>query len=291
MRQVDSFRLFFVLLILFYICQLAVIPAPAVARDKKVRAKVSIILDKLPEEKKKRMANFQEKVANYINNRTWLDADYVNQFEVGVQMFLEDEFSTVEDRYRCNLLVSGPDIQFFDKRGRFPFQENEEIKPGSADYVPLLGLIDYYVYLVIANELDKYGLLEGTPYFEKARSVLQQGKFSRFFEGWDRREEALQAMFSENYKKFRELKDYYFYGLSLEKTDELAQKRDYVKQAVEKLADVLKENKDNLAAKQFIDAHYQEIVDLFKDSDDDSVFRVLLRIDPDRTELYEEYVQ
>lgn len=291
MRQVDSFRLFFVLLILFYICQLAVIPAPAVARDKKVRAKVSIILDKLPEEKKKRMANFQEKVANYINSRTWLDADYVNQFEVGVQMFLEDEFSTVEDRYRCNLLVSGPDIQFFDKRGRFPFQENEEIKPGSADYVPLLGLIDYYVYLVIANELDKYGLLEGTPYFEKARSVLQQGKFSRFFEGWDRREEALQAMFSENYKKFRELKDYYFYGLSLEKTDELAQKRDYVKQAVEKLADVLKENKDNLAAKQFIDAHYQEIVDLFKDSDDDSVFRVLLRIDPDRTELYEEYVQ
>lgn len=291
MRQVDSFRLFSFVMILCSICQLAVPPLPALARDKKIRAKVSIILDKLPPEKKKRMANFQEKVASYINSRTWLDADYVNQFEVGVQMFLEDEFSTVEDRYRCNLLVSGPDIQFFDKRGRFPFQENEEIKPGSAEYVPLLGLIDYYVYLVIANEMDKYGLLEGTPYFEKARSVLQQGKFSRFFEGWDRREEGLQAMFSDNYKKFRELKDYYFYGLSLENNDEVAQKRDYIKQAVQKLEDVLRENKDNLAAKQFIDAHYQEIVDLFKDSGDDTIFKILIRIDPDRTELYEEYVQ
>jgi hypothetical protein len=157
--------------------------------------------------------------------------------------------------------------------------------------VPALGLIDFYVYLVIANELDKYGALEGTPYFEKARSVLQQGKFSRFFEGWDRREETLRATYSDSYKKFRELKDYYFYGLSLEKPEDLATKRDYIKQAVQKLEEVLKDNNDNLAAKQFIDAHYQEIIDLFKDAGDNTVFKILIRIDPDREALYKEHVQ
>ncbi len=290
MRRVDSLRLFLMFLIFFLIFQLVAIPPAALARDKKVRAKVNVILDKLPAEKKKRMAGFHEKLLSYLNSREWIEEDYVIPFEIGVQLFLEDEFSTIEDRYRCSIVVSGPDIQYFDKRGRFPFQENEELKR-NAEYVPALGLIDFYVYLVIANELDKYGALEGTPYFEKARSVLQQGKFSRFFEGWDRREETLRATFSDNYKKFRELKDYYFYGLSLEKPEELATKRDYIKQAVQKLEQVLKDNNDNLAAKQFIDAHYQEVLDLFKDAGDNTVFKILIRIDPDREALYEEYVQ
>jgi len=288
MPRVDSLRLVFILSCGFLLIHLMAAPA-ALARNKKVIAKVTIILDKLPAEKKKRMADFQDKLTAYINSRTWVEEDYVNPIEIGVQMFIEDEFSTVEDRYRCSMVVSGPDIQYFDKRGRFPFQENEQLK-SNAEYVPVIGLIEFYVYLILANELDKYGSLEGTGYFEKARSVLQQGKFSRFFEGWDRREETLRVTSSENYKKFRELKDYYFYGLSLEKTDELAQKRDYLKQSVQKLEDVLIENKDNLAAKQFIDAHHQEIVDLFRDAGDDSIFKILIRIDPDRTALYEEFV-
>lgn len=288
MRRVDSFRWVSVFILVFLSAQFMAATS-ILARDKKIIAKVTVILDKLPAEKKKRMADFQDKLTAYINSRSWVEEDYVNPIEIGVQMFIEDEFSTIEDRYRCSMVVSGPDIQYFDKRGRFPFQENEQLK-SNAEYVPVIGLIEFYVYLILANELDKYGSLEGTTYFEKARSVLQQGKFSRFFEGWDRREETLRATSSANYKKFRELKDYYFYGMSLEKNDELAQKRDYVKQAVQKLEEVLTENKDNLAAKQFVDAHHQEIIDLFRDAGDDTVFKILIRIDPERTKLYEEYV-
>ena len=289
MHGVEPFRLFLLLSIGFLLPHLIAAPQ-TLARDKKVVAKVTVILDKLPAEKKKRMADFQEKLTAYINSRPWVEEDYVNPIAIGVQMFLEDEFSAVEDRYRCSMVVSGPDIQYFDKRGRFPFQENEQLK-SNAEYVPVIGLIEFYVYLILANELDKYGSLEGTGYFEKARSVLQQGKFSRFFEGWDRREETLRVTSSPNYKKFRELKDYYFYGMQLEEKDELAQKRNYVKQAVQKLEEVLAEKNDNLAAKQFIDAHHQEIVDLFRDAGDETVFRILIRIDPDRKALYEEFLQ
>jgi hypothetical protein len=292
MRQVECCRFVFIPIVVFSLCQLLdVPPAFGTVRDKRLRAKVTVILEKLPVDKKAKMANFHEKVANYINSRDWIEEDYVNPIEIGVQLFLEDNPSTVEDRYRCNILVSGPDIQYYDKRSRFPFQENEELKPG-AEFSPILGLIDFYISLVIANELDKYGLLEGTRYFEKARGILQQGKFARppFFEGWDWRDQTMRAIFSDNYKKFREMKDYYFYGLSLN-DDEITQKRDYVKQAIEKLAEVLKENRDNLGAKQFVDAHYQEIIELFKDTGDDSVFRILIRIDPDRENIYQEYIQ
>ncbi len=248
MRRVESFRLAIFVIVLFSLCQLfGVTPVLSAAPDKRLRAKVTVILEKLAVDKKQKMANFHEKVANYINSRDWIEEDYVNPIEIGVQLFLEDSPSTVEDRYRCNILVSGPDIQYFDKRSRFPFQENEVLKP-DAEFSPLLAVIDFYINLVIANELDKYGLLKGTAYLEKARGILQQGKFARppFFEGWDWRDETMRAILSDNYKKFREMKDYYFYGLSLN-DDEITQKRDYVKQAVEKLEEVLKENKDTWA--------------------------------------------
>jgi hypothetical protein len=265
MRRVEWIRFLPSTLVLLLVCQLiGVRTSSGVTPDKRVRPKVTVILDKLPLDKMKIMANFQDKVANYINNRTWIEENYVIPFVLGVQLFLEYSPSSVEDRYQCNILVSGPDIQYYDKRSVFAFQENEELK-ASGEFSPLLGLIDFYVYLVIANELDKYGPLEGAPYFDKARAVVQQGKFSRppFFTGWDWRDEVMRAHLSENYKKFRQMKDYYFYGLSLE-DDKLTEKRDYLKQAMQKLEEILKENKDNQGAKQFIDAHYQEIIDFLK---------------------------
>lgn len=255
-------------------------------RDARVRAKVTTILDKLPDEFKPRMAEFDQKVEKYINNKTWIEEDYVLPFKIGFQFFLEYRPTSTEDRYQCSLIASGPDIQYYDKRAIFPFQQNEMIQE-SGEYVPVRALIDFYVNLLIGNELDKYGALEGTKYFEKARAILQEAKFSQFVFGWDYREDDMLEIFSENYKKFRELKDYYFYGLSV-LNEEPAQARDYIKQALVRLEAVRKENKDNLAAKQFVDAHYQEVLDIFKGSKDLTPFQILIRIDPEREKIYEE---
>jgi len=263
-------------------------PAPSVAAPlgNRVRAKVTALLDKLPEEYRAKMATFAEKVENYVNGREWVEEDYVAPFTVGLQFFLEYSPSSIEDRYSCSILASGPDIQFFDKRAIFPFQEDDIIEE-SATYVPINALIDFYVYLVIGNELDKYGAFEGTRYFERARSVLQEAKFSRFVKGWDFREDTLDEIFSENYKKFREMKDYYFYGMSI-LHEEPAQARDYIVQAIQRLEKVLKENDDNQAAKQFIDAHYQTVIEIFKKSKNTKPIEILMRLDPERKEIYEE---
>ncbi len=253
-----------------------------------VRAKVTTILDKLPDEFKPRMADFAGKVEKYINAKSWIEEDYVMPFTIGFQFFLEYRPTSTEDRYQCSLIASGPDLQYFDKRAIFPFQQNDLITD-SPGYVPVRALIDFYVYLLIGNELDKYGALEGTKYFEKARAILQEAKFSQFIYGWDYREDTILAIFAENYKKFRELKDYYFYGMSV-LAEEPGAARDYIKQSLERLEVVLRENKDNLAAKQFIDAHYSEVIDVFKGSKDTHPFQILLRLDPERKNIYEEQI-
>ena len=249
---------------------------------------VKVILDKLPEDKKQKMATFSEKVRVYIATRSWIEEDYVRRFKVGLQLFLEDSPDATEDRYRCSLVASGPDIQYYDKRALFPFQVNETIQEtGHAS--PLRTLVDFYVFLIIANELDKYGENGGDHYFLKARTAMQEGKYSQYAYGWDVREDIITALTTDDYKKFRVMKDYYFYGLwSTEGEPEKTRK--YVLDALKRLEEVLKENKDNLGAKHFIDAHYQEVIEIFKDSKDHTAFQIMTRLDPDRKDVYKEFI-
>jgi len=253
-----------------------------------VRPEIKVILDKLPEDKRQKMATFSEKVRTYIASRDWIEEDYVRPFKVGLQLFLEDNPDPTEDRYRCSLVASGPDIQYYDKRALFPFQATETIQETGA-HVPVRTLIDFYVYLIIANELDKYSENGGEHYYAKARAMMQEGKYSQYAYGWDWREDTIDATITMDYKKFRAMKDYYFYAL-WSTPDEPEKTRHYTLEALQRLEEVLKENKDNLAAKQFIDAHYQEVIETFKGSKDATAFQIMTRLDPERTDVYKEFI-
>lgn len=254
-----------------------------------MRVTVKVILENLPITKQEKMKDFQEKVTRYMNEYDWLQTEDIHPFVISLQLFLEDMPSNIEDRYRCNILVSAPDVQYYDKRGVFPFQQGEALEH-DGQYTPIKGLIDFYTWLAIASEFDKVGYLEGSRFFDKAKATMEQGKFSRFFTGWDRREELIKKIYSDNYKKFREMKDYYFYALSILPQDK-NKAREYIGQAVEMLASVLENDRDLDAAKQFIDAHYQEITDLFGDQKNKRPIETLLKLDPDRKAIYEKFLQ
>jgi tetratricopeptide (TPR) repeat protein len=257
----------------------------ASASERLVKAKVKVIIEKLPLDRQQKMRGFDELVKNYINNYDWLKDEDVDPIELTVQLFLETAPSSGEDRYRCQILIASGDIQYFDRRARFAYQKGDPLPHDLINLDSVTPLLDFYIYLVLANELDKYGYLMGTPYFEKARNVLETAKFGRFTDGWDIREVLIRKIFREPYKKFRELKDYYFYGLSVWDED-IKQAREYIGKAIEQLAEVMREDSNIEAAKQFIDAHYQEIIDLFQDAPDRSIFDVMIELDPGRKDLY-----
>ncbi len=260
----------------------------AKAQDSPMKITVKVVLDKLTEIRQERMRDFEQKVQRYLDDMEWLDSEDVQPFEVSMQLFLEEQPSNIEDRYRCTILMTGSDIRYYDRRAVFPFQEGETI-PSDGQFTPLTGLISFYLYLVIANEFDKMGYLEGTPYFDKAKAVMEQGKFTRYFTGWEFREDLIELVYSENYKKFREMKDYFFYGISVQEENE-DEARKYIAEAIEKLAVVLENDHDLEAAHQFIDAHHQRVIDLFKDAEDRTPLEILKKLDPDRQDIYDEYL-
>lgn len=264
--------------------------------DSPVQFTAEVILEKLPLIKQERLQDFQAKINKYLNEYDWLekdDAEWMEDegmppFKFHIQLFLKDRPSNIEDRYRCNLVLSGSDIQYVDERATFAFQEGEALEH-DGDHTSLKLLLDFYVYLAIANEFDKMGFLEGTRYFKKARTAVEQGQFDRFILGWDRRKELMEMLEGENYKKFREMKDYFFYSLATYDENK-SQAREYMLKAMEMLREIVLKDRSLDAAKDFISAHYQEVIDMFKHGAEKRPIEILHELDPDRRELYEKYL-
>lgn len=260
----------------------------AVEDNKVLNAQVQVVLDKLPLDKQEELKDFDEMVDQYINGYAWVEEDDVPPIEISVQIYLEKQATSIEERYTCTILVTGPDIRYYDKRAVFPFQAGDQIEHG-ATFHPLSGLIDFYIYLAIANEIDKLGYLEGQKYFDKAKAVMEQGKFTRYNTGWDRREDLIDELYSDNYKKFREMKDYFFYATSI-LPKEKDEARKYMVKAMEMLQEVMDKQHDLEAGKKFVDTHHMTVINLFKDAQDKRPIKILQNIDFDRSKLYDEYL-
>ncbi|MDZ7374906.1 MAG: DUF4835 family protein [candidate division KSB1 bacterium] len=274
------------------LCLLALVFHAGVLLAQEVRARVTTILKTLPLEKQERLADFGAKIERYINEHTWFEDPDIT-VEVQMQWMLEDISSSSEERYRAQILVSNnTDIQYFDKRCRFAYNPNEPIVHNEPAFTSLTALIDFYVYLIIAGEMDKYGTLAGTPYYRKALDIAQQARYGlgRFNEGWDLRLELARKLLSDEHKPFREMVDYYFYGLSL-KSDDIEQARKYVGEAVRRLASLLEKDPKDEFCHKFLDAHHIEIVDLFSGAADKSIFQLLMNLDPDHADTYKQYVE
>lgn len=257
-----------------------------------VKANVHVIIDKLPLDREEKMKGFDAVVKEYIQNANWFEEGDAVPVAVSLQLFLTDSPSNFEDRYNCEFLISGADVQYFDKRVRFPYQPGDPLVYSEQHIEPLTGVIDFYVNMVLGNELDKYNGFGGDFYYKRAQNIAALGKFVRteFIRGWTEREELIKRVFKEPFKTFRRMKDYYFFALYvLEENRSDAYKN--FRTAFDLMETVMEKKTEMDEPRQFLDAHYHEIIGIFKNYDNkDDVFKKLMKIDPDHKELYEKHI-
>jgi len=256
----------------------------------KARVAVELQLDALPDEKREKLVNFKQVLEDYFNNYQWTQNEFQGEFPVALKMMLQDISANYEDRYKTQFIVSSSDIQYTDKRCRFAYQKGEIPLHSENNWNSLTSLLDFFTNIIIAEEMDKFGHLLGTPYFEKAKVIAEQAKFGlgQFIDGWDLRVEMIDYLLDNKYKKFRKMKDFYFYGLYFAQEDPEKAKK-YVKEALFMLEEIKAEEDQKYArVKNFINAHYMEIVNLFKKSNDRDVYDKLIALDPDREEIYKD---
>jgi len=267
--------------------------APATCWAQRIEAIVETDLRTLPLEKQNKLQNFAEKVQHYINSYNWTDDPWTTTIPVTINLVLQDMTSGAEERYSGNILIhNNYDIQYYDKRWRFAHQTGATLTHDNAAQDSFTSLIDFYIYLILGGEFDKWSTLGGTPYFERAKNIAEQAKFGmgRYIEGWDRRVELVESFLADRHRPYREMVDYYYYGISFVQQDN-AKAREHCATAVQMLDKILTDDPNNEYAKKFISAHYMEMLEIFRRAQDKTPLRTLLVLDPEHEVAYREVLE
>ncbi|MFC1569047.1 DUF4835 family protein [bacterium] len=254
-----------------------------------LESSVTLTLELLPLEKQEKLKDFAETIERYINEYEWLDEEYEEPLPITISLQLQEASSSYEDRYSGIFMISNnSDMQYYDKYWRFPYSPEAPIDHGDV-YHPFTGYLDFYIYIILAGEFDKLGPMMGTPFYEKAKQVADQAAFdAQFSTGWKERSEFIARLMGEENKAFREMKDRFYLGLSYVEDDDALVKK-YCLEAVDLLDEVLEDDPEHKDAVNFLKAHHMEIIEVFKNQTD--VLSKMIRLDPDRADTYEKYLQ
>jgi len=256
-----------------------------VAFGQRLNAQVKMRLERLPLQKQQKLKDLGENIETYINDYDWTGESSDEEIPITVQISLMDNSVSYEDRYSGTFLITNnSDLQYYDKYWRFPYQAGEQLIHNENVFDPFTGFINFYVYLIIGGEYDKYGRFLGTPYFEKAKHICGQAKFNSLFRlGWDERSTLVDKILSKENEPFRTMEDLFFLGLSyVDEEDSTARK--YCGQALSLLDEILTKDPYNKQARQFLNAHYLEYTDILKG--DSKAMEKLIRLDPNHAETY-----
>ncbi|MDZ7315377.1 MAG: DUF4835 family protein [candidate division KSB1 bacterium] len=262
-------------------------------RAQRIESKVELDLRTLPQERREKMSDFADRVTHFLDSSPWCPDQWNTPVYLTLTLQLEDMTQGAEQRFKGTLIISNSyDIQFSDQRWRFAYQSGDPIQFVNDNFDSFTSVLAFYVYMILGGEFDKWGTLAGTPYYEKARNVAEQSKFGlgRYTEGWDRRLDLVNYFLSDQHRPFREMVDYYFYGLSYIKEDN-DKARKHVATAIKMLDAILAKNPDNVYAQNFIKAHYQEIVEIYRRAKNKEPLRTMLALDRDHERIYRDILE
>lgn len=292
-RKQKSSNFFTIFFLLFIACLIVKMIFNSNTFAQSIIVTVDLELNALPDEKREKLQDFKQVLEDYLNNYKWTKDEFVGEFKINWSLVLQDISVSYQDRYKAQLLVTNnADVQYADRRCRFAYQKGEIPVHSDNNWESLTSLLDFFMNIIIAEEMDKFGHLLGTPYLEKAKLIAEQARFGlgQFIEGWDLRVELIVDLLNDRTKKYREMKDFYFYGLYFAKEDS-TKARTYIREAINMLEEIQKnEDPKFKRCTKFLEAHHIEIVELFKDSNDTQIFQKMIKLDPDRANIYRDYL-
>jgi len=246
---------------------------------------------KLPPEKWIELNDLPDKIQRYIDNHQWTDGDIPFNIELNIQILFENVRSTYEEIYTARIsLLTSTGFKHSDIRWSFHYLRSDNLQHNNI-FEPLTGLLDFYLNIIIGEELDRYSEMGGTKYFNNALDIALQGKLARapYATWWDRRERFVGEYFKESHRIFRELKFFFYvadYYYDENNKDEVINAIGLI---IENLQKLLKIRDEEENVKRFFSMNHKRLAEIF--SMQKEKINYLIEIDPDHKTIYEQFLK
>lgn len=247
--------------------------------------------DHLADDEKAELEYLGEKIEQYFNNYEWVEDEFEVDIPCNARIIIETvQKKTFEKIYKAQFFISSASGEtFYDKMWEFPYESGISFlhSPGGL-FNPITHFLDYYAYMVLAGELDTYGLLLGSPLYDKSLEITNQALSSEYARGWNTRYEQLLKITHVRTRPLREAKPDFFEALYLYEEGQYIKAFEYSKKVFDGILKVYKKEPNNKYLSLFFDAHHKEIAMLFENKHEQ--LKELVEMDSKHRETYRAYL-
>ena len=158
------------------------------------------------------LENLKEEISSYYTSTIFSEDDQDLDINLKIHIVIEsiNRINNVETINAQFFISNNLDLNQYSKSSTFPYYKGQSITH-SSEFDPLSSLLDYFAYIFIANEIDMYASLGGSPFYNQAEKIAIKGKESNYSNGWDDRwKKCKRFMENSHLRKFR----FHWYELS-----------------------------------------------------------------------------
>ena len=252
--------------------------------------------------------NLQTSIYQFMNSRKWTNFNYETQekiectINITISSKSADVFSgTMVVQSRRPIFKSSYNsvmLNTIDKDIQFTYTEGQPLDFNESSYSPLTSILAYYAYVIIGLDFDSYQLKGGTPFYEKAQTIITNAQ-SASEPGWKAYESNIQKnrywlvenLLNNIYAPIREtIYNYHRKGLDM-MIDNSANAKATITASFDKLKAVNEDKPGSYLMQIFFLAKADEIVNIFSNSntnpsDKTKVVTICKAIDPTNSNKY-----
>ena len=157
------------------------------------------------------LENLKDEIDSYFTGTIFSEENMDLDIDLKIHIVIEsiNRINNIETINAQFFTSNNIDLNQYSKSCTFPYYKGQSIS-FSSEFDPLSSLLDYFAYMFIANEIDKYYPLGGTEFFNLAEKLSIKGKDSNYSNGWDDRWKKCKKVIENNHlRNFR----FHFYEL------------------------------------------------------------------------------
>lgn len=284
---------------------------PVLVSAQEFMCQVSVNAAQVEGTEKKVFQTLQTAIYEFVNNRKWTSYVYrpEERIECSMLITITERVSSDQFKGRINVVLQRPVyktsyntnlLNLVDKDFDFKYVELEPLEYNDDVYTSnLTSMVAYYLYMMLGIDADSFTKQGGTPYYEKARGVVNAAQNSaergwKSFESQKNRYWLVENLMNSTYSAYREgLYSYHRLGLDL-MSENMDLGRSGINDCLENIQKVNREKTGLYITQVFIDAKNEEIINIYSQAapmDKTKAVNILKEIDPANGSKYQQIMQ
>ena len=250
-------------------------------RAQELNCEVVVNSDQVNQTNQQIFRTLERSLNDFVNKSKWTDRVYNENKRVNARMFITvTQYES--DRFEANIQIQSsrpvyntsyesPLFNFKDNAFNFQYQEfqplvyNENVFESN-----LIGVLTYYVYVILGLDADTFSLQGGDEFYRKAQNIVTQAQGSNF-SGWNQetgqrtRFELIDNLLSNSFREYRiAMYNYHRKGLDI-LGDNNSTGKQVIAGSLRLFETLIKRRPNAFLIQTFFDAKSEEIQNIFSD--------------------------